>query len=113
MLAYKAFHVFSVRTRLFPEARRIGRVTNRKDGFGKYLLPMNIRNRNLGGRNEIMIPSLYLKDILLELRKLARAHEAIALNHEGRQYLGIAMLSRVQIEHKIYEGPLKERARAF
>src|SRR5450756_3243163 len=42
-----------------------------------------------------------------QLRELARSGHALPVDHEGRQNLGVAVLSRMEIEHEVDERPLQ------
>ena len=50
------------------------------------------------------------EEVFGELGKLAGAEEALAVDHEGRQDFGVAVLGGVQVEHEADEGALEAGA---
>ncbi len=89
------------------------------------LIAIEIRHRNLGGRNEPVVRVLVLapcralqirfrgaEQIFCELRQLARPEQAAAVHDERRKHLGIPVLPDVHVEHEIGQRPLQPGARA-
>jgi hypothetical protein len=54
--------------------------------------------------------ALGLEQVFLELGQLAGAVEAVGIDQERRQHLGVSMLPSVHIEHEIDQGALQFRA---
>src|SRR3990170_2907625 len=113
VLPYKPFYVFSVTSRLLPETGGGRGIRNGERIFIQYLAAVDVCNRDLRGWDKIVVPPLYLKKVFLKLGQLPRADKTIAFNHKRRQYLQIAVLFCVKVEHEINKRPLKERANAF
>ncbi len=70
---------------------------------------MQVGHRHLGGRDQEVIVALELEQVLLELRQLPGADQRRAVDHEGRQHLGVAMVRGVQVEHEGDQSPLEPR----
>ena len=74
MLADQAAHVRAVRAGLAAEARRVGGVAQRQRAAVEDLVAVQVRERHLGGRDQVEIPVAGdLEQVLLELRQLAGA----------------------------------------
>ncbi len=52
------------------------------------------------------------KQVLGKLWQLAGPEQRLRIDHEGRQHLGIAVLLRMQIEHKANQRPFQPRPSA-
>ena len=62
---------------------------------------MIVGNRNLGSRNEVHIAVFQLVHILSKFRQLTGALHGSAINDEGGEEFGIAMLLGVHIQEKV------------
>src|ERR1700686_531622 len=69
---------------------------------------MKIRDRDLGGRNQVVIAIRQLEEILLELRQLSRAAERVGVDDEWRDHLDVLLLL-VNIEHEVDERAIQLR----
>src|ERR1039458_5458244 len=49
----------------------------------------------------------HLEQVRFELRQLPSSVHRLGVNHKRRQYLGITVLVRMQVEHKVHQGPLQ------
>ena len=90
------------------KARAIGAVANWQLRLLENLFAMNVRDRRLGGRDEIqlshrrlVLPFLNGVRLVLELWELPDAHHALAPHNVGRRDLRVAVLRRVKIEEKL------------
>ena len=73
---------------------------------------MHICHRHLRRRDEEIVVVRHAERVLLELGKLAGAAHRIAVDHKGREHLGIPMLARVGVEEEVDDGALQARAQA-
>jgi hypothetical protein len=64
---------------------------------------VNVRDRDFGGGDQPEVVALALEEILFEFGELPGAEEAGGIHHEGRQNFGIAVLTRMHVEHEIGE----------
>ena len=71
---------------------------------------MQVDQGHLPGRDEVARVRLDVEEVLLELRELAAADQAVPLHQERRQHLGVAVLPGVKVEHEGGERPLQARA---
>src|SRR3990170_1201595 len=113
VLPYKPLDVFSVTSRLLPEAGGGRGIRNGERIFIQYLVTVDVCNRDLRGWDKVVVPPLNLKKVFLKLGQLPRADKTIAFYHKRRQYLQIAVFFCVKVKHEIDKRPLKERANAF
>ena len=70
---------------------------------------IKIRHRHLGRRNQpkIFLAVRYTKRILREFRKLACPIHRFGIHQVRWKHFGVSVLSGVQIEHEVGEGPLQ------
>ena len=71
MQADQTARVLSVRAGLTAKTRRVRAVAKRQPGGVENLVPMNVRHRHLGRRNEVVVTVGQLEEVLFEFRKLA------------------------------------------
>src|SRR5262245_29356868 len=111
MLADQSAHVAAVAAGFRAEARRVGRVTQRQILLVQNLVAVQIRERNLGGRHEVIVAlESKLEEVGFELRKLPSAEERVFVDYERRQNLAVAMFRSVQVEHEIDQRAFEFRA---
>ena len=116
VLTDQAAHVSTVRAGFAAKAGRVRRVTERQLRGVQDLVGVQVRDRDLGGRNQVQrarvvrIAALGLEQIFFELRQLARAAQRFGFDQVRRIHLGVAVLARVQIEHERRERSLEARA---
>ena len=105
MLTDQPAHVRAVRSGLAPEARRIRRVSHRELPAVEDLAAIQIRQRDLRGRNEEQVPVAGdLEKVLLELGQVAGAAQRIRIHEERRLDLGVGVLLRMELEHEVDQG---------
>jgi len=69
--------------------------------FFQNLIVVNICYGYFCSGNKEVINALKFEKFLLELWQLAGPCHGITIDHEGGEYLGVSMFSRVQVEHEI------------
>ena len=94
VLADQAADVLAVGAGLGAEAGGVGGVAQRQVGLVEDLAPVQVGQRHLGGRDQVVVETLELEQVLLELRQLAGADEGVAVDDERRQDLAVAVLAR-------------------
>ncbi len=113
VLADDAARVLAEAAGLGPEAWRVGRHLHRQLGGVEDLVAVHVRDRHLGGRDQVVGPLVVqLEEVLLELRQLSGPEERLVVDDDRRQHLGVAVLSSVQVEHEVHQRALEQRAAA-
>ena len=123
MLADDAAGILAGRSGFGAEARRISGERDGEAGFFEDFVAVEVGDGDFGGGDEPVVVILEFaaadglrigvgaaEEILGELGQLAGAEEALAVDHEGRQDFGIAVLPGVQVEHEGDEGALEAGA---
>src|SRR5262249_35909647 len=100
-LPKNAADVFSVRAGLAAEAWSVGGELYRQPVTVYDVIAGDVRNRNFGGWNKVIVGIAQFKEIFLEFWKLACAEKAFGISHEGRHDLLIAVFLCVDIQHEI------------
>src|SRR5690606_12639630 len=95
------------RTRLAAEAGGVCGVGDREAIAVDDLVPMEVRDRDLGGGDQIepVLSHLIRVAVLHEFRILARPAHRVTMHEEWRRRLDVAVLPDVKVEH-----PVDERA---
>ena len=75
MLADQPPHILPIRTRLGPEAGGGGAVADREVLLGEGLVTMEVGDRDLGGRYQVQVEVVDMKEIIGELRELSGAEK--------------------------------------
>ncbi len=88
------------------KTRRVGGQLHGQ-GLRENLVPVDIRHRHLGRRNHPQVIGRHVVHVFLHLRKLTRTDHRSRIHDKRRRHLGIAMIARVDIEHKIDQGTLQ------
>ena len=109
VLADEAAHVLAVGARLAAETGRVGRVAQRQEALVQDLFAVEIGERHLGRRHEVVVGAFEMEQVGLELRQLAGADQAVAIDDERRQHLAVAVSGGVQVEHEGDESALEAR----
>ena len=125
VLANDAARVFAGGSGLGAKAGRVGREADGQARFVEDFVAIEIGDRNLGGGDEPVVVVFEFaaadrlrvgigaaEKVFGKLGQLAGSEQALAVDHEGRQHFGVAVLLRVQVEHEADEGPFEPRARA-
>src|SRR5205823_2446493 len=73
MLADQAARILPRRAGLAAEARRVRTEPARERGRVEDLVAIEIRDRHLGGRDEVVVAVGELEEVLLEFREVSRA----------------------------------------
>ena len=113
MLADKASRIPARGARLLAEARRVCRVVYWQLISRDDLLCPQVGHRDLGRRDEEHVLCRKIKHVVLELRQLTGARHRLAVCHERRKDLGIALLFGVQVEHEVDDSPFELCAKAL
>ncbi len=112
VLAHQAAHVLTIGPGLATKTWGISNVVQREKVSLQNLIPMNVGQRNLGGRNEKKVRLRCSKQIFLELGQLSRPRHRIPVHQKRREYFLVAALARVKVQHKINKGSLQQCPRA-
>ena len=113
VLAYNPPRILAIGTRFLAKTGGIGAIVQRQVLFSEGLFPMDIGHRHLGSRDQKVIHPFDLEEVLLELGELAGARHDVPVDHEGGEYLPVAVLVDVQIEHKVDQGALQPGPEVF
>ncbi len=73
---------------------------------------MQVRQRHFGSGYQPQVVFHVPIQVICELGKLTRAHQAPAVHHERRIGFHVAVLGRVQVEHPVDQRPLEPDALA-
>ena len=122
MLADEAADVLAVAAGLGPEAGGEGAEADGEVGFVERFVAEEIGDGDLGGGDEpvVVVGELAfvgaavvgVEEVFGKLGQLAGAKERAAVDHGGRQDLGVAVLASVEVEHEGGEGSLEAGALA-
>ncbi len=108
MLADQASHVSAVTAGFRTKTWSIGSVAQWKIGFVQNFVAMQICQRDLSGRHQIIRPfELEFEEIGLEFRQLPGPEERFIVDHKWRQHFAVPVFARVQIEHETDERPFE------
>jgi len=79
--------------------------------FGGFqdLVPVQVRQRDLGGRDQVEVVGGAAEQVLFELGQLSRCVHRVAGDQRGGQDLGIPVLTGMQLEHEGDQGPFQAR----
>ncbi len=116
VLADHAARVLAVAPRLRAEARRVRGEPDRQRLRVEDLAADRVRERDLGGRDQVerlrlaLLPALpHREHVGLELRQLRRADERLGVDDVGRVALDVAVLARLDVEHELRERAVQAR----
>ncbi len=122
MLADNAARILARRAGLGAKAGRVRRQRDRQLVLVQNFVAIEVGDGHFGSGNEPVIVVLEFaprhrirvrigaaKQVLGKLGQLAGAEETLAVHHERRQHLGVAVLLRVQVEHEADQRPLQPR----
>ncbi|MNL08200.1 hypothetical protein D3C87_1289080 [compost metagenome] len=93
--------------RLRAEARRVGGQVLRQHLLGDDLVAVDVGQRHLGRRDQVVLGVGEVEELIGELRQVAVRQEGFLVGHEGRQDLGVAVVAGVKVEHEADERPLE------
>jgi len=105
VLADQAADVFAVGARLGPETGRVGGQPLGQGRSVQDLVAVEVRQRDLGRRDEIPRIVLQLEEVRGEFRKVAGPRQARFVGDERREDLSEAPFPGVDVEHEIDQGP--------
>ena len=111
VLADHPARVAAGRARLGAEARRVRRVEERQLFGGQDLVAVQVRDRNLRRRDEV-VALAGLEEVGVELRQLPGAEERVGVGEKRRQDLAVALLVDVHVEKELDERARHPRRRA-
>ena len=67
---------------------------------------MNIGNRNLGRRNQIVGPSHKFKQVFLKLGQLTRTTQTVGVHQIGHIAFLVTVFAGMNIQHKLDQGAM-------
>ena len=111
MEADQTSRVLSIGARLAAEAGRIGAVADGEHRRIENLVAVNVGDRHLSGRNQVVIAIGELEQVLFEFRELPGRSQRFGIDDVGRHDFGVTALA-VCVEHEINEGAIQPRAGA-
>jgi hypothetical protein len=85
------------------EARRVGDEPARQVGGVEHLVPVQVRDRHLGGRDEEQVVAAHRVRVVLELRELPRAGHRRPRDERRRPHLLVAVLGDVRVDEVVEE----------
>src|SRR3990172_8376019 len=94
---------------LAPEARRVRGVADRQLGRLEHLVAVEIRDRDLGCRDEVEVVAGDDVHLVFLVRDLAGPSSGCRIDDGRRPDLGKAVLARVDVEAPHDHGPLERR----
>ena len=104
VLADESAYVRAVGAGFAAEAGGVGGVFQRQVATVENLVPVQVRQRHLAGRDEIQVPLVAdLEQVFLELRELPGADQRLRVGEERRLHLDVAVLAGVQLQHEVDE----------
>ena len=95
---------------LAPEARRVGGVADRQSGGVEDLVAVEVRDRDLGGRDQVQVVAGDDVHLVFLVRDLAGADGGRGVDDGRRPDLGHAVLAGVDVEEPVDEGALERGA---
>ena len=102
--------VLARRPRFASEAGRIGDEAFRQHVGVQDLVPIQIRDGDLGGRNEKELIALHGIGVILELRQLTGAGHRRPIHEKRGPGLLVTVLVRVQVDKEVYQCPNESSA---
>ena len=98
---------------LAPEARAVGGIADRELGRLEDLVPVQVRDRDLGRRDQVQLVAGHDVHLVFLVGDLARTGGAGGIDDRGRPDLGEAVLPRMDIEEPADEPALERRPGAL
>ena len=97
---------------LAAEARRVGYEAYRQPRAVEHLVAVQVRDRNLGRRDQEEVVAVDLVGVVLELRQLTRAGHAGAVHEHRRPHFLVAVLAGVKVDEEVHDRAHEPRALA-
>ena len=113
MDAEDAAGVLAGRAGLAPEARRVGRVADRQLGGLEDLVAVEVRDRDLGRRDQVQVVAGDDVHLVFLVGDLAGAARGRRVDDDRRPDLGEAVLAGVDVEEPVDQGALERGAGAL